>query len=1054
MAAKTYPKTKLVISLFSLVLFVSTTARAKIIYVDDNGPAEFSNIQAAIDDANDGDIIIVNPGTYTGDGNRDIDFKGKAITVRSTDPNNPNIVAATIIDCEGSDEDNHRGFYFRSGEDENSILEGLTITNGLHSTGAGICCLGSSPTIRNNIITGNETGFDEDGGAGIGCWNGASPIITNNIISDNICAPGGGGGGIRCFDWCSPAITNCTFSRNSPGGINIDNSNPTISNCTFEGNLGGGVSSSSFSSSIFVNCTFIGNSSKSGGGMHVYESNPTLINCSFIQNVATTRGGGIWVYGWDTASPTLINCTFAGNSAANYGGGMYNRDNTRPTLVNCTFTGNLADDAGGAVYNYGYDDSVRITLNNCTFSGNSAANGNDLACDSPYGPPSDVQVTNCVIWDGENPIWNNDGSTITITYSDVHGGWPGQGNIDADPCFVDPDGIDDIPGTEDDNLRLLPDSPCIDAGDPNYIPGPNERDLDGKPRVIGGRIDMGAYEFLSQMILYVDTDATGANDGSSWADAYNYLQDALATAYSGDEVRVAQGVYKPDQGAGITPGDREATFQLISGVNIKGGYAGAGTPEPNARDIELYETILTGDLNGNDVEVADPRDLLGHPSLSENSYHVVTGSGTNDTAVLDGFTISGGNANEYYPFARVVGGGMWNYLGSPIVTNCVFKDNAARVYGGGMYNEQSSPTLFNCNFRCNVAEGSGSGMCNRESSNPTLTNCTFSFNVGLSYHDSFGVGMYNYESNPTVNNCAFTGNSGSLGAGMYNYDSNPILKSCTFTGNMVHEGGGGMRNLGSSPTLINCTFSGNWSDWYGVGGMENCHNSTPTLTNCILWNDMPGEISGPAVVTYSNVQGIWPGAGNIDTEPYFVSPGYWDTNDTPDKHWDDFWVEGDYHLLLSSPCIDAGDPNFIAEPNETDLDGKPRVLDGDNDGFLVVDMGAYEYSLTIPAEVRIVPQTVNLASKGNWITCYIWLPEQYNVADIDPNSILLEDSVPAASLSVNEQQQVATAKFICEEVQTILEVGDIELKITGRLTDGTPFEAADTIKVIERGGKK
>jgi hypothetical protein len=558
---------------------------------------------------------------------------------------------------------------------------------------------------------------------------------------------------------------------------------------------------------------------------------------------------------------------------------------------------------------------------------------------------------------------------------------------------------------------------------------------------------MGAYEFQGHRLLFVDDDAAGKNDGSSWADAFNYLQDALAACCSSDEIHVAQGIYKPDQGAGITPGDREATFQLINGVTLKGGYAGFGEPNPNARDIELYETILSGDLNGNDVEVADPLDLLRHPSLSENSYHVVTGSGTNDMAVLDAFSISGGNANEYYPFARVVGGGMWNYLGSPIVTNCVFKDNAARVYGGGMYNEQSSPTLFNCKFRCNAAEGSGSGMCNRESSNPTVTNCTFSFNVGLSYHDSFGVGMYNYESNPTVNNCAFTGNSGSLGAGMYNYDSNPILKSCTFTGNMVHEGGGGMRNLGSSPTLINCTFSGNWSDWYGVGGMENCHNSTPTLTNCILWNDMPGEISGPAVVTYSNVQGSRPGAGNIDTDPFFVSLGYWDTNDTPDKHWDDFWVEGDYHLLLSSPCIDAGDPSYIAEPNETDLDGKSRVIGGR------IDMGAYEYGQLISAEARIAPRTINLASKGNWITSYIWLPDEYDVADIEPNSIFLEDEIQPEDSSVDQQKQVATATFDREKVQSILNVGDIELTITCQLTDGTSFEATDTIKVTDKAGK-
>ncbi|MHC4285115.1 MAG: choice-of-anchor Q domain-containing protein, partial [Planctomycetota bacterium] len=135
-------------------------------------------------------------------------------------------------------------------------------------------------------------------------------------------------------------------------------------------------------------------------------------------------------------------------------------------------------------------------------------------------------------------------------------------------------------------------------------------------------------------------------------------------------------------------------------------------------------------------------------------------------------------------------------------------------------------------------------------------------------------------------------------------------------------------------------------------------------------------------ITYSNVQGGWPGEGNIDADPRFVEPGYWDANGV--------WIDGDYHLLPDSPCIDTGDPNFMAEPNETDLDGKPRVLDGDNDSVLVVDMGAYEYRFAILAQVRIVPKTINLASKGKSITCYIWLPDEYDVADIEPNSVFFE----------------------------------------------------------------
>jgi len=135
-------------------LFLTIPCQARIITVDDNGPADFNNIQAAINDE-DGDIVIVRDGTYTGEGNRDIDFLGKAIIVRSENgPEN------CIIDCQASYGDPHRGFYFHSGENRNSIVQGFTITNGFDGgwdcsglcSGGGILCLGASPTIINNII--------------------------------------------------------------------------------------------------------------------------------------------------------------------------------------------------------------------------------------------------------------------------------------------------------------------------------------------------------------------------------------------------------------------------------------------------------------------------------------------------------------------------------------------------------------------------------------------------------------------------------------------------------------------------------------------------------------------------------------------------------------------------------------------------------------------------------------------------------------------------------------------------------------------------------------
>ena len=387
---------------------------------------------------------------------------------------------------------------------------------------------------------------------------------------------------------------------------------------------------------------------------------------------------------------------------------------------------------------------------------------------------------------------------------------------------------------------------------------------------------LGLHTVVKGGIIYVDDDATPPGDGASWETAFTYLQDALMVASSGHEIRVAQGIYRPDDFVlSARPNlGREETFFLKDGVTIKGGYAGLGEPDPNARNVGTYETILSGDLDSNDVDVNDPADLLDEPTRAENSYHVVTGSGTEANSILDGFNITGGNASATdWNESSSKGGGMYNYIGSPTVTNCNFLANSATNFGGGMFNLQnSSPTVTNCTFIGNSAYAGG-GMSNYgTNSRPTVTNCTFSGNSAFSgggmYTDDYtisynnpivtkcsfnnnsakyGGGMLNSYSSPTVTDCTFSDNEAEHGGGMLNAEySNPMVKNCTFTGNKAHspsaDCGGGMHNVCSSPMVTNCTFSGNLAS--GGGGGIFHGGGSPMVTNCTFSGNLASAGGG------------------------------------------------------------------------------------------------------------------------------------------------------------------------------------------------------------------
>ena len=409
--------------------------------------------------------------------------------------------------------------------------------------------------------------------------------------------------------------------------------------------------------------------------------------------------------------------------------------------------------------------------------------------------------------------------------------------------------------------------------------------------------------------IYVDVNAVGSNNGTSWTNAFNKLQDALVVAGQNTQIWVARGTYKPDQGDGKTPGDRTATLQLINGVSIYGGFAG-GETTLGQRDWQNNLTILSGDIG-----------TVG--SNSDNSYHILTGV---NGAVLDGFVIRDGKANGSAPSDS--GAGIYNSAASPTLVNCTFTANSAQ-HGAGMYNYQSDPRLIRCTLTANTATNYGGAIRNYQS-DPRLTNCILNGNTA-----QYGGGIHNDESSPLITNCVFTGNSATtLGGGIFNYsNSNPTLTNCSLSGNSAGGNGGGIYNLVSpvacSPVLANCILWGN-SDSSGTGQAAQINSGTPVVTySCIKDND-PNDTSIP-----------FGGAANhnIDDNPLFRDAG-----------------SGDLMLEPASPCIETGNNSAvpadaadldgdgnITEPTPLDIIGRPRFADGDCDKTATVDMGAYEF---------------------------------------------------------------------------------------------------------------
>ncbi|MBP7050725.1 MAG: PASTA domain-containing protein [Phycisphaerae bacterium] len=384
-------------------------------------------------------------------------------------------------------------------------------------------------------------------------------------------------------------------------------------------------------------------------------------------------------------------------------------------------------------------------------------------------------------------------------------------------------------------------------------------------------------------------------DGSTWTKAYRKLHDGLAAAQDGDTVRVADGTYVPDEGSGVTLGDRTASFVIPDGVTVQCGYAGYGASNPDARNVDAYPTILSGDLNGDD--------LWGILNTSENSYHVVSASGS---GTLDGAIITAGNAD-----------GSGNDR-----------------YGGGVLLTSSTLRLEACKIRGNKADF-GAGLACLEGIAPVVIDTEITGNWAY----LFGGCLYNDDANVEMTNCLVTGNT----AG-----SADIL------------GGDAIVNVMGSLDITNCTIADN-QPGYSVHANERAIANliwgtafvdTISIKNSIIRNG-GNEVwcTEPGLVTlyYNNIEGGasgFSGSGNIDADPLFKNPGLFSI----EGQW--FFDDDGYTLRVGSPSINAGSNSLVPTGVTTDLDGNTRVQGSR------VDQGAYE-SGGLPPAVVLVPDVVN-----------------------------------------------------------------------------------------------